>query len=204
MWWKVGRKTPIRKLSTARGAQEKGGAEAGASASRLVLVAGRDPAVVKFEAAVVALFLDAAGVLGIPRSVVAIYAIYITAPKALSFADVADRLNISRGSVSQGLSVLKRIGLLRLSHVADRREHFEPDMGLRKLILGLIEQHVEGYIAEDHSRLKKLRAAIPYSDGEPRRIVEARLNSLISWCREVEAILPLLKTFLQLSCAKLA
>ena len=63
-----------------------------------------------FDAAVVDFFVDAAGLLGVPKSVAAIYGIVFASPEPLSFADIAARLDISKGSISQGLRILREIG----------------------------------------------------------------------------------------------
>ena len=49
-------------------------------------------------------FVKAADLLGIPKSVAAIYGICFASPEPLSFADIEARLDISRGSISQGVA----------------------------------------------------------------------------------------------------
>jgi DNA-binding transcriptional ArsR family regulator len=73
--------------------------------------------VLSFDDAVVSFFIDAADMLGVPKSVAAIYGICFASPEPLSFSDINERLDISSGSISQGLRVLKEVGALK---VADR------------------------------------------------------------------------------------
>lgn len=84
-----------------------------ATSSALVLPGGRPADVVAFENALVDFFVNAADLLGVPKSVAAIYGIVFASPEALSFAAIEARLDISKGSVSQGLRVLKEVGALR-------------------------------------------------------------------------------------------
>lgn len=79
-------------------------------ASGLVLTGGRPSEVADFERAMVDFFVDAADLLGVPRSVAAIYGIVFASAVPLSFADIEARLDISKGSVSQGLRVLREVG----------------------------------------------------------------------------------------------
>jgi len=72
-----------------------------------------------FEQALVDLFGEAADVLGIPQSIAAIYAVIFASPRPLSFADIEERLHLSKGSVSQGLRVLRDFGAV---HAVNARE----------------------------------------------------------------------------------
>ena len=72
------------------------------------------PEELAFARALVELFGDAATVLGIPWSIAAIYAVIFASPRPLSFADIEERLQISKGSVSQGLRVLREFGAVQI------------------------------------------------------------------------------------------
>ena len=109
-----------------------------------VLAGGRPEAVVEFEHQVVDFFVSAADLLGVPKSVAAIYGIVFASAEPLGFADIEARLNLSKGSVSQGLRILREIGALKAvgddanpgsgSGNSVRGVSYEPDLELRKLI----------------------------------------------------------------------
>lgn len=86
-----------------------------AKPSGLVKAGDRPADVVAFEEALVSFFTDAADNLGVPKSVAAIYGICFASPEPLSFSDINERLDISSGSVSQGLKVLREVGALRVA-----------------------------------------------------------------------------------------
>jgi DNA-binding transcriptional ArsR family regulator len=67
----------------------------------------------EFERAVVAFFTDAAQLLGVPYSVAAIYGVIFASPEPLTFSDISARLDLSKGSISQGLKALRDIGAVR-------------------------------------------------------------------------------------------
>ena len=48
-----------------------------------------------------AFFWESAVLLGVPKSLAAIYAVCFASPEPLSFTDVRERLDISAGSISQ-------------------------------------------------------------------------------------------------------
>ncbi len=59
-------------------------------------------------------FGDLAQVFGFGRSVGQIYGLLFASPQPLTFTDIAESLDISRGSTSQGLSFLRELGAVRV------------------------------------------------------------------------------------------
>ena len=168
------------------------------SARGLVMAVGRSDEVVAFEEQVVAFFVDAADLLGVPKSVAAIYGIVFASPVPLSFADIASRLNISKGSISQGLRVLREVGALKeVSGKAERAELFTPDLELRRLVARFVESRMETQLRAGTSRLATLNRMIPGANGESVEL-KKRLKSLSDWNSKATALLPVVRTFLKL------
>ncbi len=171
---------------------------ANAPAHGLVIAGTRDGAVVSFEQAMVDFFVDAAELLGVPKSVAAIYGIVFASPVPLSFADIESRLDISKGSVSQGLRVLREVGALKeVSAASDKAELFEPDLEMRKLVGRFLENRLQKQLTSGGSRLTALTKSIPGKNGEAAEL-RRRLKSLQDWHSKAKALLPLAKTFLKL------
>jgi hypothetical protein len=75
----------------------------------------------------VGLFADIVSALGIPKSIGQIYGLLYASATPLSFSDIVDRLDISKGSVSQGLQLLRSLGAinvadLKLKALSDKQE----------------------------------------------------------------------------------
>ena len=187
-----------------------------ASAAHLIRGAGRDPAVIVFETEVVSFFVDAADLLGVPKSVAAIYGICFASSEPLSLGDINDRLDISVGSISQGLRVLREVGALKVvaapalnlapENLTTRgtrsREHFAPDLELRKLAARFVEQRLEKQLKAGKDRLQTMKAAMPSGPSTPAKDLKelkARLKYLESWHDKGKALVPILKTFLKLA-----
>jgi len=165
----------------------------------LVIAGTRDGAVVAFEAAMVDFFVDAAELLGVPKSVAAIYGIVFASPVPLSFADIESRLDISKGSVSQGLRVLREVGAVKeVSAKTDKTELFEPDLEMRKLVARFLENRLAKQLGQGGSRLAALNKGVPGKNGEAAEL-RRRLKSLQDWHSKARALLPLAKTFLKLT-----
>lgn len=169
------------------------------SAASLVRSEGRDTGIVRFEREVSAFFIDAAEMLGIPKSVAAIYGICFASAEPLSFADINARLDISQGSISQGLRVLAEVGALKKVGSHDRRDYYAPDMDLRSLATHFIEERLEKQLKAGKARLEAIKEAIPGNDGGAGKELSVRLKYLQSWHDKARGLIPLAKTFLKLS-----
>jgi hypothetical protein len=165
---------------------------------------------VAFESSVVDFFIEAADLLGVPKSVAAIYGICFASPEPLGFSEINERLDISSGSISQGLRFLRETGALKVSDStlplansrqsgAQRaRERFEPDMELRKLAMHFIEHRLEKQFDAGKGRLDRMEASIANGNGASE-IVRTRLQALKAWHSQGRAVLPIVKTFLKLT-----
>ena len=161
---------------------------------------GRSASVVGFEEAVVDFFVDAADLLGVPKSVAVLYGIVFASPQPLSFADIQARGTLSKGSVSQGLRVLREMGAIKeVSAPADRSELFTPDLEMRRLIQRFLEQRLEKQLAAGKSRLSDLQRALPNLEKSHAETLRSRLEQLQSWHEKARALLPIARTFLKLA-----
>lgn len=172
----------------------------GPVAAGVVRGAGRAAEVVAFEESVIGFFTEAADLLGVPKSVAIIYGMVFASPLPLSFADIEHRVNLSKGSISQGLRVLREMGAIKeVSTPADRAELFTPDMEMRRLIQRFMEHRLQKQLVAGKTRLTALQQslpALPKAEGETLR---SRLKQLQVWHDKTRALLPVATTFLKLS-----
>ena len=192
--------------------------------SSLVVSGDRDPETVAFETEMVAFFVDAAELLGVPKSVAAIYGIVFASPEPLSFSEIEERLVVSKGSVSQGLRVLREVGAIKEASVSEvsasnsesqtsnsdlqspksvraykGRDRFVPDMELRKLVKHFLETRLQSQLESGSGRLEQLEANIPTANPEYAALLRDRTKYLSSWNKKARALMPIAKTFLKLS-----
>ena len=152
-----------------------------------------------FDAAVVDFFVDTAGLFGVPKSVAAIYGIVFASPVPLSFSDIETRLDISKGSISQGLRILREIGAVKeISTPADRVELFTPDLELRKLIARFISSRLQTQLTAGQKRLTAIADHVPTTDVAHAELLRQRLKHLTGWHTKARALLPVARTFLKL------
>jgi DNA-binding transcriptional regulator GbsR (MarR family) len=170
------------------------------ASSGWVLAGDRPAGTVQFEEEMVSFFVDAAELLGVPKSVAAIYGIIFASPEPLSFSEISARLDLSSGSVSQGLKALREIGAIQeVSTDKDRLERFAPDLELRKLILRFLDQKVQKQLRSGQNRLDELTRLMPKGKNGGEKTLRVRLHYLEQWHRKARALLPVMKAFLKLT-----
>jgi len=151
-----------------------------------------------FREECVQFFGDLVQVFGLGRSLGQIYGLLFASPRPLSFTDIADALDISRGSTSQGLNFLRELGAVRtVASENEQRQLFEPELHLRKLIGGVLKERVDPVVQQSGTGLKKLReavAAAPTAAG--KEFSEKQLKRLENWRRQMRLLLPILQTIL--------
>lgn len=148
------------------------------------------------QAAIIAFCADAVQQLGLSRSVGQIFGLIYASPQPLSFNDVVGRLDISAGSVSQGLRLLRELGAIRpvmLEGDRDRREFFTAETELRRLIGRLMRARLRPPLESAGQRLKDLRSMVDASDGPDAPFLRQRVGSLRSWHRKATLLLPFLE-----------
>lgn len=170
-----------------------------ASSHGLVLAGPRPAEVAAFEEQVVAFFVEAADILGVPKSVAAIYGIVFASPVPLTFADIEARLDISKGSISQGLRVLREMGALKeVSSAEDRAEQFEPDLELRRLVERFLDQRLRKQLDAGSQRLSALSDNLSVFTHGSQSTMRGRVKKLQQWQDRSKALLPVIRTFLKL------
>ncbi len=156
--------------------------------------------VAELEDELVEHFADLAAMLAQPRSYGQIYGLLFASTRPLSFTDIVERLDLSKGSVSQGLRALREVGAIRPAEGLDwRREHFVAETELRMLISGFLKESIQPQLNRGASRVEALRSrhrAVAASRNGAGKALQHRLDKLRSWHRKGGALLPLVARFL--------
>lgn len=173
----------------------------------------------RFEQECVVFFAEMVQVFGVPKSVGQIYGLLYASPEPLSFSDIVERLEMSKGSASQGLQLLRSLGAIRTvdrqpsalrphslapsasrsltpsGADAPRRDYYEPELGLRKLVSGVLQERVTPLATAGVDRLKRLRE-LAEGDGKGNDFYLGRVKQLETWRRRLRAVLPVLGALL--------
>jgi DNA-binding transcriptional regulator GbsR (MarR family) len=150
------------------------------------------------ERQVVGVFVDGVKVLGLPRSIGEIYGLLFISQEALSLDDFVQRLNMSKGSASQGIRMLKSLGAIReVNGNADRRTYYEPAVELKRLVGGFIREQIRPHLDSGKSKINLLNSTAESLDDPLRRkFISERLERLESWMTRGGRVLPILQRLL--------
>ena len=163
------------------------------------IVPGRDPAQLSaFESEVIAIFVDMMQTLGMPKSYGEIYGLLYATPQPLGFGQIHEKLSLSKGSVSGGIKALREIGAIRAKNRSeDRRESFEPELELRKLLLSYLNGRIQPQIDSNLARIERLDGLVKELPSPSRRkILEQRLSKLAKWRKRAAGLIPWISRFL--------
>ena len=151
-----------------------------------------------------AFFSEVVQVFGVPKSVGQIYGLLYSTPEPLSFSDIVDRLDISKGSASQGLQLLRSLGAINvvpaspissLGSQIKRSVAYEPELSLRKLVSGVLQERIAPLAGAGAERLARLRE-LAEEDGDGNNFYLDRAKQLNTWRRRLKTILPMLSLLL--------
>lgn len=151
-----------------------------------------------FECECVTLFSGFLHVLGMPNSIGAIYGLLFASSEPLCFADIVEKLSMSKGSVSQGLTFLRQAGAVNVVEIkGDRREFFEPELALRRLARGLIQEKVQPLAKHAEVAVAQLRQHVEQSRRQQNNFQLERVKQLEIWHAQLRRVLPLVQTILR-------
>jgi len=149
------------------------------------------PALSPVELEAIDLFVQFSRALGQPRSYAEIYGLLFVSHEPLPMDTLIERLNLSKGSASQGLKYLEDLGAVRTVYRAgERRTHYEAVAELRNLAGRFLSQQILTHFKDSASRLDRLAAQAQKLSAEQRKHVGARVKLLRSWERNGRRVVP--------------
>ena len=110
-------------------------------------------------------FVDFTALMGVPASVGQIYGLLYLSGRSLPFDNFVERLDISKGSASQGLRFLRDLGAVRVVGMpGDRREFYEAEISPTRLVAGFLKEKVQPRLKASDERLARLKKTLKELD----------------------------------------
>ena len=135
-----------------------------------------------------AYFCQLADSFGLPRSVALIYGTLFLAENPLPVSEIIEDSGLSKGSVSSGLRFLERMGFIHLVvEPSDRRTFYRPELSMRRLAAGLIEENFTPALKRGETLLDRVAKNPELSDH-----LKTRTASLQTWNETALGLLPAL------------
>ena len=147
----------------------------------------------ELESEVIALFVRIADVLNLPRSVGEIYGVLFVSSSPLCLDDCRIRLNISKGSTSQGLKILRSFGAIRTVYVpGDRKDYYVAETSLRKIASGFASEQIQPHVESGKDRLSRIRELLNNYETDGADDLIEKVELLENWQRRAGKTLPLI------------
>ncbi len=147
-----------------------------------------------FENECICFFVEIVQLFGIPKSVGQIYGLLYASPEPLGFTAIVERLEISKGSASQGLQLLRSLGAINeVGQIegTNRGVSYEPELSLRHLVTGILRERIAPSAGAGADRLKHLKQLALQSPAHVAFYLE-RVSQLTTWSKRFTTVLPLL------------
>jgi DNA-binding transcriptional regulator GbsR (MarR family) len=152
----------------------------------------------ELEQEVIDIFVRMAGVLNLPRSVGELYGLLFISPEPLCINDCMKKLNISKGSTSQGLKILRSFGAVNTVYVpGDRRDFFQAETALRKIVTGFVNEEVRPHLENGRDRMARLETLSAGQDPENKDFFAERIAHLKNWQKRAGLLLPFALNFIK-------
>ena len=145
-------------------------------------------------------FVSFVQMFGLPKSIGQIYGLLFVSPEALPMDSIQTRLGISKGSLSQGLSLLKDLGAVTSHSLeGDRREHYRADLQVSRITNHFFENRLEPRLQNGKRRLSLMLDLIDESlDGfDDSAEVRTRVAALQKWHKRGGSIIPMIVKWLK-------
>lgn len=134
-----------------------------------------DPAVLKVADAVGAL-MEA---WGFRRNMGRMWTVLYLEDHPLTAADLGERLGLSTGAVSMLVNELLQWEIIRKTWVVgERREHFEAETSIWKMISRVFRERELRWIRGAHAAFAEAAAELPAEDDDRHRLIAARIGGL--------------------------
>ncbi len=147
----------------------------------------------ELEREVIELFVRMADVLNLPRSVGEIYGLLFISSAPLCLDDCRIRLNISKGSTSQGLKILRSFGAIRTVYIpGDRKDYYVAETSLRKIASGFASEQIQPHVNSGKERIERIRELMDEQGGEDREELQIKIDLLANWQKRAGKTLPLI------------
>ena len=151
----------------------------------------------ELEREMIELFIRMADVLNLPRSVGEIYGLLFFSSVPLCLDDCRLHLNISKGSTSQGLKILRSFGAIRTVYIpGDRKDYYLAETSLRKMARGFASEQIQPHVSNGKERIMRIRALMAEQGVEGDEALMEKIELLENWQKRASQALPLILKFI--------
>ena len=103
------------------------------------------------------------------------------------------RLNISKGSTSQGLKILRSFGAIRTVYIpGDRKDYYVAETSLRKIASGFASEQIRPHVDSGKERIERIQELLESHQEQDREMLREKVDLLNNWQTRAGKTLPLI------------
>ncbi len=134
------------------------------------------------ETEVIDIFVRAAQVIGLPKSIGEIYGLLFIMPAPMSMDQIMGKLQISLGTASQGLKQLRAFKAVKAVYIpGQRKDFFSAESEFRKLMAGFFKEEVSPQLEVTAERLQVLKPLLENVSGDRAGHYRNRIEKIERW-----------------------
>ena len=152
----------------------------------------------EFQRETIDYFVSFVQMFGLPKSIGQIYGLLFATTSPLTMDDIVGELKISKGSASQGLSLLKNLGAVKSQDIeGERREHFRADLNVARIVNHFFEHRLGPRLENGEQRLQRMRRLVESNGSRENLEMLSRIQALQKWQNRGKRVFPMLKAWLK-------
>tara|TARA_B100001778_G_C18392600_1_gene540478 strand:- start:228 stop:701 length:474 start_codon:yes stop_codon:yes gene_type:complete len=149
------------------------------------------------EKEIIELFVRLADLLNLPRSVGELYGILYSSSNPMCLDQLRIKLDISKGSTSQGLKILRSFGAIRKIYIpGDRKDYYIAEDSLRRISTGFVNEQIKPHLDSGSDHMKRLRKILKDYSNDDKIFLKERIDKLDNWKKRSNQLLPLILKFI--------
>lgn len=147
----------------------------------------------ELEQEFISVFVRLADLLNLPKSVGELYGILFISINPMCLDDLMIKLNISKGSTSQGLKILRSFGAIKKIYVpGDRKDFYVVEDSLRKITSGFANEQIRPHLDSGKDRLKKIKNILTENPDLNNSFLKEKIKRLENWEKRANQVLPII------------
>ncbi len=138
--------------------------------------------ITEVETEVIDIFVRAAQVIGLAKSIGEIYGLLFIAEEPMSMDQIMAKLRISLGTASQGLKQLRAFKAVKAVYVpGKRKDYFTAESEFRKLMAGFFKEEVTPQLEITAERIEVLKPLLKNVSPDRARHYGSRIEKIERW-----------------------
>lgn len=152
-----------------------------------------------YEREVIELAVRYGRLIGLSRSVCAVYGLLFCSMEPLSMEVISQKLQISLGSTSQGLKALRGLNAVSVVYQpGQRKDYFKAEFNFRSIVTKFLNEEIQPQLANTQSALERIEISSVCLEKEKQAILKERISIMRKLNKRAGQIIPAISKILSL------